>query len=135
MLCVLIVFMNVGGWVLQFEIDFKWQIFWETFHSNFVYYQNICMQTAAKWSIPFCLRYLSQVLNHGSHYLPTRPRRLLNMNDELHIWCKWTDGQARAGFVFYKWFTVYFVLFEVSELSFEPRLPLSIYWTAGTSEY
>ena len=35
---------------LQFKADTEWQIFWETFDSNFIYSQNFCQKSAERKS-------------------------------------------------------------------------------------
>ena len=35
---------------LQFKVDSEWQIFWETFHGNFIYSQSFCQKSAERKS-------------------------------------------------------------------------------------
>ena len=37
-------------WDLQFKVDFERQIFWETFHCNFIYSQSFCQKSAERKS-------------------------------------------------------------------------------------
>ena len=35
---------------LQFKVDSEWQIFWETFHSDFIYSQSFCQKSTERKS-------------------------------------------------------------------------------------
>ena len=58
MLCVLILYISAGD--LRFKVDFGRQIFWETFHGNYIYFAEflpeICWEEIAK-EILFVFRF------------------------------------------------------------------------------
>ena len=48
MLCVLIFYIK-WRWTCSFKVDSEQQIFWETFHSNFIYSQYFCHKSAERY--------------------------------------------------------------------------------------
>ena len=36
---------------LKFKVDSEWQIFWETFHRNFIYSQSFCQKSVERKSL------------------------------------------------------------------------------------